>query len=260
MLVKSAPSIITLANLVLGMVALALCLQGRTPDAAVLVVVGMVLDGIDGRVARWLHAESEFGRQLDSLSDMVTFGAAPAAIMYVSILRYMGNIGLLLTVLFPVAGALRLARFHVQKGSNQYFVGLPITAAGGILATFALYKNLISPMDVVLPLITLGLSFLMVSQVRYPNFKKVAFPQSAVVGVPLLAVLVFLLFQYHLASTNRLVFLPLAVYAVVGIGFALRRRYFKDLDEKADVEILEEGLEVGIEVGLEVPDVRVKET
>ncbi len=249
---KAAPSILTLANLVLGMVALVLCLQGHTPDAALLVVVGMVLDGMDGRVARWLHAESEFGRQLDSLSDMVTFGAAPAAIMYVSVLRDMGSLGLLLAVVFPVAGALRLARFHVQKTSNQYFVGLPITAAGGILATFALYRNLVSPVGVVLPAVMLGLSLLMVSQVRYPNFKKVAFPQSAVIGVPLLAVLVFFLFHYHLASTNRLIFLPLAVYAVVGMGVALRRRYTKDIEDSGDEE--------SAGVGLELPEAQVKET
>ncbi|WP_026974582.1 CDP-diacylglycerol--serine O-phosphatidyltransferase [Alicyclobacillus contaminans] len=235
MITKAVPSLLTVANLVLGLIALILSYQGFTANAALLVVIGMVLDGMDGRVARWLHAESLFGKELDSLSDIVTFGVAPAFIMYNTSLHYEGWMGLFLTVMFPVCGALRLARFNLQTKSTNYFVGLPITAAGGILATMALYHGLLNQADIILPLAMLVLALLMVSQVRYPNFKKVAFPKSAVVVVPLLAILVFVVFRYHHSAVNRLIFIPLAVYALYGI-----RRMFKKgklADDEADAQI-----------------------
>lgn len=222
----------TVGNLIIGIIALILAFQGLnnpgfTADAALLVVIGMALDGLDGRIARWLHAESAFGRELDSLSDIVTFGVAPAFIMYCTIMHTLGWVGIVITVLFPVCGALRLARFNVQTKSTNYFVGLPITAAGGVLATMALYKDFLNPAEVILPIAMLCLAILMVSQVRYPNFKKVAFPRSAIVVVPVLALCVFLVFQYHHSAVNRLIFVPLAVYALYGVGRKVRRRRLK---------------------------------
>jgi CDP-diacylglycerol---serine O-phosphatidyltransferase len=230
---KSIPSLFTIGNLILGFVALMLTLNGHTADAALLVVIGMVLDGLDGRVARWLKAESTFGKELDSLSDIVTFGVAPAFIMYESLLQYEGFGGIVVAVLFPVAGALRLARFNVQTSSTKYFVGLPITAAGGILATMALYQNLFSDASTLLPIAMLLLAFLMVSRVRYPNFKKVGFPKSAVVMVPLLALLVYAVFRYQHSAVNRLIFLPLAVYALYGVWRFIRKRFGVVNKEKA---------------------------
>ncbi|MCL6454738.1 MAG: CDP-diacylglycerol--serine O-phosphatidyltransferase [Alicyclobacillus sp.] len=222
---KSIPSLFTITNLVLGMAAMGLSAHRHVADAALLVVIGMVLDGFDGRVARWLHAESAFGRELDSLSDIVTFGAAPAFIMYQTILQYEGWLGIAVGLLFPVCGALRLARFNVEHRTTRYFVGLPITAAGGILATMALYRNLLAYDAVVLPLAMVLLSLLMVSTVRYPNFKKIGFPKSAIVMVPLLAILVYLLFRFHHAVVNRLIFIPLAVYALYGVWRIVRRTH-----------------------------------
>ncbi|QSO47967.1 CDP-diacylglycerol--serine O-phosphatidyltransferase [Alicyclobacillus mengziensis] len=236
MFTKSIPSLLTISNLILGFIALMLTLGGRTADAALLIVIGMVLDGLDGRVARWLHAESNFGKELDSLSDIVTFGAAPAFIMYQSLLQFEGFVGVLIAILFPVAGALRLARFNVQKSSTKYFVGLPITAAGGILATMALYQNLIQESATVLPIAMVVLAVLMVSRVRYPNFKKVAFPRSAIVMVPLLAVVVYIVFRYQHSAVNRLIFIPLAVYALYGVWrFIRKRRGLIDDDVESDV-------------------------
>lgn len=236
MFTKSIPSLLTISNLILGFIALVLTLGGRTADAALLIVIGMVLDGLDGRVARWLHAESNFGKELDSLSDIITFGAAPAFIMYQSMLQFEGFVGVLIAILFPVAGALRLARFNVQQSSTKYFVGLPITAAGGILATMALYQNLIQDSATVLPIAMVVLAVLMVSRVRYPNFKKVAFPRSAIVMVPLLAVVVYIVFRYQHSAVNRLIFIPLAVYALYGVWrFIRKRRGLIDDDVESDV-------------------------
>lgn len=227
---------LTVGNLTIGVIALAEAFEGRYSMAALLVLIGMVLDGLDGRAARIFHAESHFGKELDSLSDIVTFGVAPALIMYQVVLQYEGALGLAVAVLFPVSGALRLARYNVQTKKTNYFVGLPITAAGGILATMALYNNLLTPSRVILPVGMVLLSVLMVSKARYPNFKKIAFPRSAIVVVPLLTVVIYVLFQLHVSLVNRIIFVPLALYAVFGIGRAVRRRRkFSDLDQNPDL-------------------------
>jgi CDP-diacylglycerol---serine O-phosphatidyltransferase len=239
LIVKAIPSLLTISNLIIGLVAMVMAYHGSTEEAALLVVIGMVLDGLDGRAARLLHAESEFGKQLDSLSDVVTFGVAPAFIMYISALQYIGWAGMVIAMLFPVCGALRLARFNVQTKSTNYFVGLPITAAGGILATMTLYKNLLTPSYIILPVGMLCLAILMVSNVRYPNFKKVAFPRSTVFVVPVLAIMVYLVFRFHLFSVSRLVFAVFAVYALYGVSRSLRRKGRRSSSVESEVDVSE---------------------
>lgn len=229
---KAIPSVLTLGNLVIGMVAMFVASHGRYDTAALLVVIGMFLDGLDGRAARLLHAESEFGKQLDSLSDMVTFGVAPSFIMFEVMLRHLGFIGLVLAIWFPMCGAMRLARFNVQTKSSHFFVGLPITAAGGILATMALSRPVLHPAILILPLGMLLLSFLMISNVRYPNFKKVAIPKSSVVLIPVFAIGFFILIKFHYVRVDWLIFGILAIYAVYGMLRGLqyqtaRRRQMK---------------------------------
>lgn len=231
---KMLPNLITTLNLVLGMVAIMMTLGNSYQVAAIVVMVGMLLDGVDGRIARALGVQSDFGRELDSLADIVTFGVAPAVIMYVAVLRDVGLLGDIITVLFPVAGALRLARFNTQAANAQYFVGLPITAAGGILAAFALYHGLIPALW--MPLITMVISYLMVSRTRYPNFKKVAFPKTAFYVIPILAVCVGLLFVRHRDLVPDLVFIILALYGGYGVWYDMRsvlRRRRRRLLERA---------------------------
>lgn len=170
MITKSLPSFFTVGNLFLGIVSIILAFQGEPEYAAITVIVGMLLDGLDGRVARMLNAQSEFGKELDSLSDIISFGVAPAFIMFVVALDDFGTLGWLVTAIFPICGALRLARFNVQAGTPGYFIGLPITAAGGVLATLALYHEFFPGYVLVLGMI--ALSYLMVSTVKYPSFKK----------------------------------------------------------------------------------------
>lgn len=222
MFIKTLPSALTLLNLILGMVASLMAIHGRLDEAALLVVVGMLLDGLDGRVARWLHAESEFGKQLDSLSDMVTFGVAPAIIMYEVVLGRLGLIGLILAIWFPMCGALRLARFHVQVNDSHFFIGLPITAAGGILATMALTKPVIHSASVILPLGMLLLSLLMISGVRYPNFKRAAIPRSSIVLIPLFVIAIFLAMKLNYVRADWMIFCILAIYAGYGLVRAIR--------------------------------------
>lgn len=227
MFIRAIPSALTLLNLVLGLVASLLTLHGRVSEAALLVVIGMILDGMDGRLARMLHAESEFGKLLDSLADIVTFGAAPALIVYQAELRRLGLIGDILTLWFPICGAVRLARFHVQTKSTHFFIGLPITAAGGVLATLSLMKPVLHPASVILTLATLTLALLMISRVRYPNFKRVAFPRTTFALVPIFIMLVFILVRYEIVRADWLIFGILGAYAIYGLIRAIRYRVIK---------------------------------
>src|SRR5690606_2033527 len=130
MFVKTLPNMFTVGNLFLGIIAIIFAFHDQWQYAAMMVIIGMFLDGLDGRVARMLNAQSEFGKELDSLSDVVSFGVAPALIMYVAVLHDMGVVGWIITAVFPFCGALRLARFNVEPGLPGFFIGLPITAAG----------------------------------------------------------------------------------------------------------------------------------
>jgi CDP-diacylglycerol--serine O-phosphatidyltransferase len=236
MFVKSLPNMLTVSNLFLGIVAIILAFQGNqyVDYAAVTVIVGMLMDGLDGRVARMLNVQSEFGKELDSLSDVITFGVAPAFIMYVVTLQQLDVLGIIITAVFPICGALRLARFNVQAGVPGYFIGLPITAAGGVLATLALYHEVFN--IALLAASMLLLSFLMVSKIKYPNFKKVGIPKSAYWITPLIVGVVVLMAIKYPAQFPKIVFLPLAIYALYGIkknAEILMKRWKK---EKANEE------------------------
>lgn len=216
MILKSIPSLLTVGNLFLGVIAILMVFNEKPQMAAMMVLIAMLLDGVDGRVARALNAQSEFGKELDSLSDVISFGVAPAFIMYVVAFQELSPaLAWIVTALFPICGALRLARFNVITSSVGYFIGLPIPAAGGVLATLALFKEDI-PVSVLLAS-TLLLSFLMVSTIRYPNFKKVGIPRSAVWLVPIVvavSVALGLLFESQL---SKILFVPLLLYALYGL-------------------------------------------
>ncbi|GGA57628.1 CDP-diacylglycerol--serine O-phosphatidyltransferase [Kroppenstedtia guangzhouensis] len=230
MFARALPSIFTVGNLTLGIMAIILAVEKQWEYGAILVIIGMFLDGLDGRVARMLNTQSEFGKELDSLSDVISFGVAPALIMYKSILYQLGPIGWIITAAFPVCGALRLARFNVKPGIPGYFIGLPITAAGGVLATMALYSDMVNgPAFMVFGM--LFLSFLMISQIKYPNFKKLGIPRSAYWIAPLIIILMGGLAARFPSEFPKIVFIPLALYAFYGVKRSISRRRHRDRDE-----------------------------
>ncbi|GGH40350.1 CDP-diacylglycerol--serine O-phosphatidyltransferase [Paenibacillus segetis] len=216
MITKSIPNMFTLGNLFLGMLAIMLALEGRFSLAAIMVIIAMLLDGLDGRVARALNCQSEFGKELDSLSDIISFGVAPALIMYtISFHNIPMELAWVVTAIFPICGALRLARFNVQKGIPGYFIGLPIPAAGGVLATLSLFhKDFTAPYFIIAMLL---LSYLMVSSVKYPNFKKVGLPKKAVAVAPFVVVLAVVLAVLFPEQLSKMIFIPLVVYAAYGL-------------------------------------------
>lgn len=168
---KMIPSMFTLANLLLGVVSLVKTMDNQFAIASFMILLSMVLDGMDGRIARRFDATSPFGKELDSLADLVSFGVAPAVLIYAFKFKGLGNIGLILTLLFVLCGAIRLARFNVLN-ITDYFIGVPITAAGSLLALIALLDILIKTNIPVLAFVIIIalLAILMVSKLRVPKY------------------------------------------------------------------------------------------
>lgn len=170
------PTLFTVGNLFCGYWAIVLSYNGKLELAAILIIVAGVLDGLDGRIARLTGTTSPFGLEFDSLADMVSFGIAPAFLAYTWALAPLGRTGWMISFLFAVCVAMRLARFNIQSsmGDKRFFAGLPCPSAGAYLAcvAFAFPHNLsagtVSILAITL-IILLGL--LMVSRLRYYSFK-----------------------------------------------------------------------------------------
>lgn len=206
------PNALTALNLVLGVCAIISTLNGYFYQAALFVVAAMVSDGLDGRVARYLNVSSDFGKELDSLCDLVSFGVAPAILSYAFLLKDFGVIGYVVTALFATCGALRLARFNVNTGIVKgYFMGLPIPAAGCVVATFVMLG--IKPSGWIFPIIVTVFAYLMVSTIKYPDFKGKG---EKIRIVPVL--ITILISGYILFITkDAILFSPFFAYALFGI-------------------------------------------
>lgn len=165
------PSFLTICNFMCGMLAVIVSMDEKIGMAVGFIFLGGLFDLFDGRVARKLNVVSPFGKELDSLADVVTFGVAPAMIAYEVSLHYLGWFGLCVVLLYTVCGLVRLARFNVKQSKLTTFIGMPIPAAAICLLTFTLTAT-----PVFLSLAAILLGFLMVSQLRFPNFKKMKQP------------------------------------------------------------------------------------
>lgn len=169
------PSLFTVGNLFAGFFAVVATLSGNFEQAAIAIGIAIVLDGIDGHVARLADAASDFGLQLDSLADVISFGLAPAILLYSWGLAELGDFARFSAFVFVVCGAMRLARFNIQVQNLKSFAGLPIPAgAGMIAATVHLFGATPPQSDLFrfcLVAMVYGLAFLMISTLRYPSLK-----------------------------------------------------------------------------------------
>ena len=139
------PSLLTTGNLSAGFISVLLSIHSEFTMAAWCIILAILFDMLDGRVARWTNSTSNFGIELDSLADLVSFGVAPAVLMYQMVLYTMHKPGMAISLFYVIAGAIRLARFNAKANSGESstdFVGLPIPAGAGILASFVLSYQL----------------------------------------------------------------------------------------------------------------------
>ena len=175
--VSLLPSLFTLANLFCGWACVVYAMQGQFETAAPFIGVALVLDMLDGRIARMTGTASEFGLQLDSLADIVSFGMAPAVLAYAWGLAPLGRLGWAVGFLFVTAAALRLARFNIQRNTDKrYFVGLASPAAGALIAATVFYYPVGLPDKpeafLAVPLVLVP-ALLMVSTIRFRSFKTI---------------------------------------------------------------------------------------
>jgi CDP-diacylglycerol--serine O-phosphatidyltransferase len=194
---KLIPNILTVLALAAGMTAIRFALQERFELGVVAVVLAALFDGLDGRIARMLGGSTKFGAEMDSLADVVSFGVAPAVLLYQWSMRAAGSIGWALVLLFCVCCALRLARFNTRLGASdlppwayKFFTGVPAPAAAGLVLTPMMVSFDLGPGifdSVVLnALVIIGVSTLMVSTVPTYSGKSIRVPQRYVLPLLLL--------------------------------------------------------------------------
>jgi CDP-diacylglycerol---serine O-phosphatidyltransferase len=210
------PNLFTCSSIFLGFYAMTLCAGEASPaelnQAALAIFFAIFFDAFDGRVARMTKTQSEFGVELDSLADVISFGAAPALLVYKWALAPLGFVGFFLSFAFAACGALRLARFNVlahrgEKGSSRFFVGLPIPLAAGtlvaiVIAHYRAFGSIGEPSTrISIAIVVALLSFLMVSTIRYRTFKDV-----------------------HLSAKSLFVFAAMCVFGLA-VGIATRASF-----------------------------------
>ena len=228
--IKILPAIVTLGNLFCGFLAVVYIADAKLEAAAWLIFLGMVFDMLDGKVARLTKGSSDFGAQLDSLSDMISFGVAPAFLIKVHILQmpcpFPARVVWVFCLLYVICAALRLARFNVEtdhdESSHLYFQGLATPAAAGVLASLVLVYPLLTELIAIIyfKIFTLGIIFslgvLMVSRVRYLH-----------IGIYLLKKrrpvtdLIFMIFFIALVAMEPRIFVLTLTAAFVGYAFVV---------------------------------------
>ena len=233
------PNLFTTSALFCGFYAIIAAINARYEPAAIAMFVAMVLDGMDGRIARMTNTQSDFGVQYDSLSDLVSFGLAPALVMYQWSLHSLGKLGWLAAFVYAAATALRLARFNTQAGTEDklFFQGLPSPAAAALIAGFIWLGDANGHYDgtnlvwISFP-ITIAAGILMVSNIRYHSFKQFDLKGR----VPFMTILVLVLILVLIALRPSIVLFFLAfIYALSGPTMTLllirRHRAKRNLHE-----------------------------
>lgn len=218
------PNLFTTASLFAAFYSLVASMKGQYEASVIAIFIGMIADGLDGRIARLTNTQTEFGAQYDSLSDMVTFGVAPSLLIYNLFLGQLGKLGWLVAFVYTASVALRLARFNtqLQTADKRYFQGLPCPPSAAVIASFSWlchqneWQNMF--VAVLVAVLSLTTSALMVSNFRYYSFKEVDFKGK----VPFLYVLVTIFLFVAIAANPALVlFVGFISYALSGFVLTL---------------------------------------
>jgi len=221
------PNLLTTGNLFAGFVSIVSTIDGEYEKAAIAIFISWVFDILDGKVARLSKTSSRFGIEYDSLADLVAFGVAPGLLIYMWALTDLERLGWLAAFAFVACGALRLARFNTMATTEakQYFLGLPIPGAAGMIASLVLFLHPYYPqpqsgVSVILMLVTFILSALMVSNIRYSAFKELDFIKTK----PIRATFAVVMLIVIIAAKPRLIaFAGLVSYVLSGPSLWLRR-------------------------------------
>ena len=182
------PNIMTLVGVCIGLTSIKFAFDGRFELSVIAVLIAAIIDGLDGRIARLIKATSKVGKELDSLTDVISFGVAPAFIMYFWALDNIGRFGWLISLIYVVCVALRLARFNVSTGGepswrDNFFEGIP-SPAGGVLVlmpliySFSEVQFITINKNIIVPSLFIVISVLLISKIPTYSFKRIVVPRS----------------------------------------------------------------------------------
>jgi CDP-diacylglycerol---serine O-phosphatidyltransferase len=226
------PTLFTVGNLFCGYLSVWCSIRGTFETAAILIIVAAVLDLLDGRIARLTNSASRFGAEYDSLADLVSFGVAPAVLAYSWGLADFHRLGWMASFLFVVCGSMRLARFNIQTRvvDKKYFIGLPIPAAAATISALVLAtpERLVSQVWMTgLLVLTVILSYLMISTLRYRSFKDLDLRRQRRAWILPVIALVFAVVAYRPAATLLVIALVFAASGPIAkvVSVARDRRH-----------------------------------
>ena len=244
------PSVLTLVGVCLGISSIKFAMDGNFVFAVLFLIVAAILDGLDGRVARLIKGTSNFGKELDSLTDFVSFGIAPAFIIYFWELNKLGKIGWLLVLFYAVCCVLRLARFNLTKfedkeeWKNNFFQGIP-SPAGGCLILLPLifdlsnFSNLIS-LKVITPYLIIIVSLLLISKLPTYSFKKISIKSNMTIFLLLGVGLFFVsIIQFTFETLSLVLFIYLLLIPLGILNYNKKSKSIEnDLIEEDHQDIL----------------------
>ena len=214
------PNMLTLIGVCIGLTSIRFALDGRFEFAIIAIILAAIIDGLDGRIARLIKGTSKVGKELDSLTDMISFGVAPAFIMYFWKLNTLGRFGWLVCLIFVICVALRLARFNVNSGQepswrDNFFEGVPSPAGGILVLTpliFSMTNFEIIPInyDIVVPIFFIITSLLLISKFPSYSFKKIVIQRKTTIFLLFGIVLFFgllLIYPFNVIAISAIVYL-----------------------------------------------------
>ena len=244
------PNIFTLVGVCIGLTSIKFAVDGKFEMAIIAIIVAGIIDGLDGRIARLIGGASKVGKELDSLTDVISFGVAPAFIMYFFIMKDLGRIGWLISLIYVICVVLRLARFNVTSNEDpswrdHFFQGVP-SPAGGILVlmpliySFSEFRFFIVNYNVVVPSLFLIISLLLISKLPTYSLKKIVVRRSVTIFLLFSIVLFFgllLIFTFNtifIASLIYLLFIPISSIHYLSIKKKVSTQ-FDDSDDHEDI-------------------------
>ena len=245
------PNMLTLIGVCIGLTSIRFALDGRFELAIIAIIFAALIDGLDGRIARLIKGTSKVGKELDSLTDMISFGVAPAFIMFFWKLNTLGRFGWLLCLVYVICVALRLARFNVNSNQepswrDNFFEGVP-SPAGGILVLTPLIISLSGfdfyqlNYDVIVPIFFITTSFLLISKFPTYSFKKIVIPRRTTIFLLFSIVLFFgllLIYTFNVIAISAVIYLlllPISLFHYQKIKKQHENDRIQDDDDLEDV-------------------------
>ncbi len=241
------PNTLTLIGVCIGLTSINFALNGNYKLSIVAILFAAIMDGLDGRIARLIKGTSKVGKELDSLTDVISFGVAPALIMYFWQLNSLGKIGWLISLIYVVCVALRLARFNINSGGDpswrdNFFEGVPSPAGGILVLSPLIYEvsdfNIINiNYKLITPIIFITVSVLLISKVPTYSFKKIVVPRSTTIFLLFGIVLIFgllLIFPFKVLALGCVIYL--LMIPLSSIHFFKLKKNLKNIKNDSEEE------------------------